>query len=282
MIFTRSLSRMVMMVTLLVAGIPAHAQGAPPPIDSAISGLAARVAEILRKAHAKKIIVAELQGPDGQSHPVGKYLADRLSESLQKDFPGLEVIDRSQQAANASDDPDFGSPSKVMEKTRAWARALGAHFVIMGSFAKYPQGIGVSLSASPCSESSSLLEVSNGLVPITDEIAALSSDTIPSPKNGIPRGGTCGTTIPTCVHCPTPAYSDQARAAKFQGAIVLEAVVNANGQIGQIKVLKGVGLGLDENAIKTVKKWKLKPALGPDGHPVAVLAPIEVTFRLFP
>jgi TonB family protein len=223
-----------------------------------------------------------LQGPEGRAHPVGKYLADRLSESLQKDFPGFEVVDRSQQPAIASDPTDSENPGKAMEKTKAWARALGANFAIIGSFAKYPQGIGVSLSVTRSHDSSSLLGVTNGLVPITDEINVLSADPIPSPKNGIPRGGTGGTTIPTCIHCPTPGYSDKARAAKFQGAIVLEVVVNADGQIGQITVLKGAGLGLDESAIKAVKKWKLKPALGPDGHPVAVLVPIEVTFRLFP
>ena len=271
-----------MIVAILLAGVShAQAQSSPPQIDPAISGLAARIAEILRKAHAKKVIVAELQGPEGRAHQVGKYLADRLSESLQKDFPGFEVIDRSQQPANPSDPTDSENPSKA-KKTKAWARALGAKFVIIGSFAKYPQGIGVSLSATSSNDSSSLPGVTNGLVPFTDEIAALSSDPIPSPKNGILRGGTAGTTIPTCVHCPTPAYSDKARAAKFQGAIVLEVVVNADGQIGQIKVLKGVGLGLDESAIKAVKNWKLKPALGPDGNPVAVLVPIEVTFRLFP
>lgn len=91
-----------------------------------------------------------------------------------------------------------------------------------------------------------------------------------------------GTSIPICVHCPTPSYTDKARAAKFEGAVVLGVVVTPDGQAGQIKVSQGAGLGLDESAIKTVKKWKFKPALGPDGNPVAVLVPIEVTFRLYP
>jgi len=281
MTITQSLSRVLTIVALMAGGIPAHAQSTPPQIDPAISGLAARVAESLRKAHAKKVVVAELQGPEGLSHPVGKYLADRLSESLQKDFPGLEVIDRSQQPATASDPSDSADPAKSMKKTKAWARALGAKFVVTGSFSKFPPGIGVSLSAAPCNDSSNFPGVINGLIPITDEITALSPDPIPSPKSGILRGGTGGTTIPTCIRCPTPEYTSQARAAKFQGAVVLEIVVNADGQVGQIIVTQGIGLGLDEASIKTVKKWKLKPALGPDGTPVPVRVPIEVTFRFF-
>jgi TonB family protein len=280
MTITQSLWRVLIIAALSAAGMHAHGQASPPQIDPAISGLAARLAETLRKAHAKKVVVAELQAPEGLTHPFGKYLADRLSESLQRDFPDLEVIDRSQQPANASGPSDSADPGKAMEKTKAWARALGANFVIIGSFSKFSQGIGVSLSAQPCNHSSSFLGLINGLVPITDEITALSLDPIPSPQNGILRGGTGGTTIPICGHCPVPDFTDKARAAKFEGAVVLEVVVGADGQVGQVIVTQGIGYGLDENAVKAVKKWKLKPALGPDGKPVQVRVPIEVTFRL--
>ena len=150
--------------------------------------------------------MAELRAPEGLTHPVGKYFADRLSESLQKDFPDLEVIDRSQQPANASDPAD---PGKAMEITKAWARALGANFVVTGSFSKFSQGIGVSLLATPSNNSPSYLGVINGFVPTTDEITALSSDPIPLPKDGILRGGTGGTTIPICGRCPVPGYTEK-------------------------------------------------------------------------
>jgi protein TonB len=45
-------------------------------------------------------------------------------------------------------------------------------------------------------------------------------------------------------------------------------------------VVKGPGLGLEDKAIEAVKNWRFKPALGPNGKPVATLTPIEVTFRL--
>src|SRR5712692_6934591 len=99
----RSATPLLLMAALLAARVPAHAQGTPSPADPAISGLGTRIAELLRKAHAKTVVVAELQGPEGQAHPVGKYLADRVSESLQKAFPELEVIDRSQHEPNGND-----------------------------------------------------------------------------------------------------------------------------------------------------------------------------------
>ena len=275
----RFASRALIIAALLVGAVQTHAQSQPPPTDPAISGLAARIAEILRKAHAKKVVVAELKGPDGQVHPVGKYLADRLSESLQRESPRLQVIDRSQEKVNASGDGDSKDKAAALDETRAWARNLGADFVVTGSFAKVSQGIGVSLSAILCNDSSKSYGVTNGLVPITDEITALSPDPIPLPKNGIFRAGVGGITAPTCVHCPAPEYTSEAHAAKFQGAVVLEVVVGADGQAGRIILLRGVGLGLDESAIETVKKWKFKPAVGPDGNPVSVLVPIEVTFR---
>ena len=53
-----------------------------------------------------------------------------------------------------------------------------------------------------------------------------------------------------------------------------------DGRATNIQVVKGPGLGLEDKAIEAVRNWRFKPALGPDGKPVATLTPIEVTFRL--
>jgi protein TonB len=66
----------------------------------------------------------------------------------------------------------------------------------------------------------------------------------------------------------------------YEGTVLLDVVVNTDGHAGQIIVLKGPGLGLEENSIKAVKKWKFKPARGPDGNPAPVIVQIEVTFHL--
>jgi len=92
--------------------------------------------------------------------------------------------------------------------------------------------------------------------------------------------GTGGVGYPSCAYCPDPKYSEEARKAKYQGTVVLQAVITADGRAIEIQVVKGPGLGLEEKAVEAVKQWRFKPALGPSGKPVAVVVPIEVTFRL--
>jgi TonB family protein len=94
------------------------------------------------------------------------------------------------------------------------------------------------------------------------------------------RPGTGGVGYPTCLYCPNPKFSDEARKAKYQGTVTLQAVITPDGRGIQIQVVKGLGLGLDEEAVEAVKGWRFKPAYGPDGKPVATITEIEVTFRL--
>jgi TonB family protein len=98
---------------------------------------------------------------------------------------------------------------------------------------------------------------------------------------GVFRAGVNGVGIPVCFYQPPPEYSDEARKVKYQGAVVVEGVIGLDGKISNIRVVKGVGMGLDENAVAAVKTWRCKPAAGPSGKPVATIVPIEVTFRLF-
>lgn len=76
-----------------------------------------------------------------------------------------------------------------------------------------------------------------------------------------------------------PEYSEEARKAKYSGTVLLSIIVDKNGMPRDIKVIRPLGLGLDEKAIEAVSKWRFKPAMK-DGHPVAVQANVEVNFRL--
>jgi protein TonB len=98
---------------------------------------------------------------------------------------------------------------------------------------------------------------------------------------GVFRAGVNGVGTPSCFYAPSPEYSDEARKTKYQGAVVVEGIINLDGKVTNIKVVKGVGMGLDENAVAAVKTWRCKPAVGPSGQPVRTLVPIEVTFRLY-
>ena len=98
---------------------------------------------------------------------------------------------------------------------------------------------------------------------------------------GPPDAGTGRYGYPTCVYCPQAHYSDEAVKSKYQGTVFLVATVTTDGKATDIKVVKGVGLGLDEKAIEAVRSWRFRPAAGPDGRPAAVRQTIEVTFHLY-
>jgi TonB family protein len=84
---------------------------------------------------------------------------------------------------------------------------------------------------------------------------------------------------PILVSKVEPEYSEEARKAKFSGAVLLSLVVDANGLPRNIHVVRPLGLGLDEKAIEAVMKWRFRPGMK-GGRPVATQATVEVTFRL--
>jgi periplasmic protein TonB len=95
------------------------------------------------------------------------------------------------------------------------------------------------------------------------------------------RQGTNGYGYPICLYCPNPQFSGEAIKAKVAGAVLLEAVITADGRATNIRIIRGLGFGLDENAIEAVRHWRFKPAIGPDHKPAAVAAPLEVVFHIY-
>jgi TonB family protein len=88
-----------------------------------------------------------------------------------------------------------------------------------------------------------------------------------------------GVSAPALLVQVDPEYSEEARKAKYSGVVVLSIEVDQVGRTRNLRIAKGVGLGLDEKAIEAVKQWRFKPGLK-NGKPVIVRAQIEVNFRL--
>jgi len=95
------------------------------------------------------------------------------------------------------------------------------------------------------------------------------------------RAGVNGVGMPSCFYMPNPPYSEEARKAKYSGVVMVEAVVNLDGHLSNMRVIKSPGLGLDDSTINTMRTWRCKPVTGPNGRPVPVIVPFEVTFRLY-
>ena len=78
-----------------------------------------------------------------------------------------------------------------------------------------------------------------------------------------------------------PLYTDEARIARAEGIVLLEAVIRKNGSVDSFKVVRGLGYGLDEAAIYTVaNKWRFRPA-SYNGKNIDYPVQIEVTFAMY-
>lgn len=88
-----------------------------------------------------------------------------------------------------------------------------------------------------------------------------------------------GITPPSVVHKVDPQYSEEARKAKYQGTVILEAIIRRDGTIQILRVIRSLGFGLDENAIAALQQWKFRPGTK-NGEPVDVALNIEVNFNL--
>ena len=75
-----------------------------------------------------------------------------------------------------------------------------------------------------------------------------------------------------------PKYTEAARRARIQGVVILEAIIDREGRVGSTRVLKGLPMGLDQEAIDAVNQWTFKPATR-GGEPVAVYFTLIVEFK---
>jgi len=107
------------------------------------------------------------------------------------------------------------------------------------------------------------------------------SQPVTTQNSGSPfRPGQKGISYPSCLYCPEPQYTSEARAAKIEGVVGLQAVIQPDGLATNIQIVKGLGYGLDERAVEAVRRWRFKPAIGPNGTPVTTITPILVNFKL--
>ncbi len=90
-----------------------------------------------------------------------------------------------------------------------------------------------------------------------------------------------GVSAPVAIFTPEAEFSDEARRAKYQGVCLISLIVDAQGNPQDPRVIRALGMGLDEKALEAVRKYKFKPAMKDGRTPVPVRITIEVNFRLY-
>ena len=88
-----------------------------------------------------------------------------------------------------------------------------------------------------------------------------------------------GVSAPELLKEVKPEFTEEARRRNISGDVVLEIVVRADGTVGDVKVLQGLGGGLNANAVSAVKQWRFSPARR-HGTPVDVMVEVAVAFTL--
>ncbi len=78
---------------------------------------------------------------------------------------------------------------------------------------------------------------------------------------------------------PTPSYTAEARSLGIQGEVLLEVVLQASGSLQVVRVVRGLGHGLDDNAVKAAEQIRFHPAMR-NGQPVASTVVLHIVFQL--
>lgn len=116
-----------------------------------------------------------------------------------------------------------------------------------------------------------------GLIPEIDLLAALPAAPPPMPAKPVPYDRSIER--PERLFSPLPTYTAAARRARLEGRVLLEAVIDEHGVVTAARIVKGLGLGLDQSALATVSTWRFAPARR-QGRPIAVIYNLMIHFRI--
>ena len=92
-------------------------------------------------------------------------------------------------------------------------------------------------------------------------------------------GGSISAPVP--LNTVEAEFSDEARRAKYQGVCLISLIVDAQGNPQNPRVVRALGMGLDQKALEAVRKYRFKPAMKDGKTPVPVMITVEVNFRLY-
>lgn len=99
------------------------------------------------------------------------------------------------------------------------------------------------------------------------------------PHSAVPLRFHSGMIRPERIAGLEPRYTEMARRARLEGVVILQAIITRQGEVRNVKIVKPLGLGLDEAAAETVRGWRFQPARL-DGEPIDVIYSLTVRFNL--
>jgi TonB family protein len=286
---------MIAVLACSLAGVSVAAQDAPPGLprvaQEQMDSLASRVADEIRQskidpAYPKILVVDFSNASDKQFSRLGTLLADDLAQTLSNYASGFQVQDRKvfneYLKQNWMGLGDLQSEAVCV----ALARSMGGAGVVRGTIetdaaqqvriSVHTEGLGPSWSGEAQFATTSEMQQLWKQPAMSYERAP---EAVPI-EAGVLQPGVDGASLPVCVFCPSPDYTDLARTAKYRGMVELSLIVTKDGAVNSVFVLKGAPFALTQKAIDAVQKWKFKPAKA-HGQSVPVRVPVDIEFQLY-
>jgi TonB family protein len=234
------------------------------------------MAASLAHAKLKTVLVFDFVGPDGMD-AVGQRLAADFRASVAKSGRDVLVEDYSQLLALLKKNElvlanlhNVATASWLVGQTEvdAW---------IYGTLSNGVAGLKLTVDAYPLSALAERYIAYDTSIPFTDQLRTLITEVDKDEFSSVPRSGHSGYSYPECIYCPYMQYTADGLKHQLNGTVVLEVTVDPDGHAKDIKVKVGLPFGLTQQAVDKVKKWRLKPAIGPDGKPAAVRQVVELS-----
>jgi TonB family protein len=289
----------LLLAVIIFAGAgPALAQTPQPSDDyqSAIATLADRLAADLphltsadkkHPAAPPKILVADFPNRRNQWNILGQQFADALSDALQSRLGPAAILPRAQfqQRMRAA---GIALDDLRNDKTLQWqATQLGVTHVLTGRLARNDDLTNLDLTLTSIAAPSQHATAS-AILSLPADMEKLVHEPLdwpPDPAAPIVCPATTdnhdhSVTIPKCILCAPPSYTDAARKAHWQGNLLLKLSINDQGLVTSAVTLAGAPYGVDDQALATLRTWQFQPATR-DGQPIPTCVSVEVTLRFY-
>ena len=231
-----------------------------------------------------KILVVDFLVTGNPNKTFGSQLADELSAKIVDPQKQIQVFSRNLLKTYMTVSHVDSAKLQSDRELSAFAQDMGANAIVAVKAEKV-QGDTYRLlvrfflakdSKRVITTEAMITRIYSPEAPIETSTKATADVTVPPPLPVDPRVRE----HPSCYYMPNAPYTTQAKAANFQGVVLVDAVVQIDGSVGNMVILKSPGLGLDENILKTMKTWKCRPAKGEKG-PIPARVRFELNFRLY-
>lgn len=265
------------LVALILLTAPSLAAQEEP---SDLKPAAKQVAKDIAKANLSAVAVADFVAQNGDAVIAGHYLAQEFARSLEQSNkrlavtePGSVAVVLSSMQLSANDLATPDQLSKISETLHADAIVTG---IVEISQDRYVVHIAVRNA-----KDRSLLVSRDQKVkrPAYADMLVLLDPTGKAER--VAKPGADGVTIPQCANCPAPTLPKGISHGTSTARVNLSVVINTEGRVVRAVVIESSDTALAAKAVEAIKTWRFTPALDKNGKPVAVIAPVFVTFNVY-